>query len=53
MDWAVIGAAAMGPRFWPVVLVDVQRPRDFRERQAQLSREALQLRSKLRRAAAE
>ena len=37
----------------PEVLVDVQRLRDFSERQGQLSREAQQLRSKLRRAAAE
>lgn len=48
-----------GPRaFWswdgklrPEILIDVQRLRDFSERQGQLSREAQQLRSKLRRAA--
>lgn len=50
-----------GPRaFWtadgklrPEILIDVQRLRDFSERQGQLSGEAGQLRSKLRRAAAE
>lgn len=35
------------------ILVDVQRLRDFRDRQGQLSHEAQQLRSKLRRAAAQ
>jgi len=50
-----------GPRvFWgpdgnlqPEILIDVQRLRDFYERQGQLGREAQQLRSKLRRAAAQ
>lgn len=37
----------------PEILVDVQRLRDFSERQGQLSSEAQQLRSKLRRAAAQ
>lgn len=37
----------------PEILADVQRLRDFRDRQGQLSREAQQLRSKLRRAAAQ
>lgn len=36
----------------PEILADVQRLRDFRDRQGQLGREAQQLRSKLRRAAA-
>lgn len=37
----------------PEILIDVQRLRDFSERQGQLSREARQLRSKLRHAAAQ
>jgi hypothetical protein len=48
-----------GPnRFWgsdgkptPQVLVCVQRLRDFRQRQGELDREALELRTKLRRSA--